>query len=277
MPNTEEILIEAGLEPTETEIYLILAKNGELTVPGILEHTTLSRASVYDALSELLVKEYVEYRKEGRNAYYKPVHPSKLYSLIEQKKRDVALLEGELGETVRSLTGSYNLANNKPGVRFFDDKEGFEEALNDSLSATETIYTFVNLDDVKKYADDVNKAYVAKRQKKGIQKKILLLDTPGDRDYIKAQGEEATDARFLPKELVPFRTGMQIYNNKISYFTLREKNIVAIIIEDPDIYQMHRNIFEFLWNLVDKKTAKRPQEDVKNEPDHKEQVAVFNT
>ena len=124
MPSIQETLETAGLEPIVAEIYLILVENGELTVPKVLEHTDLSRASIYDALAELLAKEYVEYRKEGRNAFYRPVHPNKLFGLIEDKKREVALLEGEMGETVSSLVGAYNLANNKPGVQYFEGDEG---------------------------------------------------------------------------------------------------------------------------------------------------------
>src|SRR3990167_3866587 len=117
MATSTDTLIAAGMEPVVAEIYLVLIQNGELTVPQILEKTTLSRASVYDALTLLVAQDYVGYRKQGMHAFYKPGHPNKLFELIEQKKRDVALLEGEVKETVSSLIGTYNLTQHRPGVR----------------------------------------------------------------------------------------------------------------------------------------------------------------
>ena len=242
-------LEHAGFDGISAEIYLILVQNGEMSVPNILEYTNLSRASVYEALSELLVHDFVEYRKEGRNAYYTPAHPNRLFGLIEEKKRNFALLEEEMKQTIQTLTGTYNLVISKPGLRFFEGRDGFKEALDDTLTSQEPIYTFVNLDDVEKYVDDINKTYVSQRRAKGVEKRLLLLDTPGNREYIKKQGGSLSDTRFLPKEVVPFKTGMQIYDGKISYFTLRKDNLIAVIIEDKDIYQMNRNLFEYLWSI----------------------------
>jgi len=100
-----------------------------------------------------------------------------------------------------------------------------------------------------KYPEDINSAYAKQRQKLGKSKKMLILDTPFSREYIHKQGDDYSEVHFLPKEMKPFHTGIQIYDNKISYFTLRQDNIMAIIIDDPSIYQIHRNMFEFLWNI----------------------------
>jgi hypothetical protein len=99
-----------------------------------------------------------------------------------------------------------------------------------------------------KYADKINKKYVEERRNKGIGKKILILDTAENREYIRQQGNNLTDYRILP-ESIKFNVGMQIYDGKVSYFTLREDNKVAILIEDKNIYEMQRNLFEFLWQI----------------------------
>ncbi|MFH1946668.1 MAG: helix-turn-helix domain-containing protein [Candidatus Magasanikbacteria bacterium] len=250
MTSITDTLIKYGFEPSTADLYVILANNGEMTVPQMMEKFEFSRASVYDSLSQLLAQDFVEYRKEGRVAYYKPVHPNKLFGLIEQKKRDTTLLEEEMKDSIKTLIGVYNLSENKPGVRFFEGEEGFKEALYDSLEATETIYAYVDMDALQKYAGDVNREYVKKRQENGIHKRLLVLDTPEARQYLKKQGSKATEFRFLPPNMKPFRTGMEIYDNKISYFTLRENNTVAVILEDRDIYRFHRHIFEALWEMV---------------------------
>ncbi|MBD3311349.1 MAG: hypothetical protein GF349_02530 [Candidatus Magasanikbacteria bacterium] len=246
---THEILLSAGFDPSDAEIYQILAENGECSVPKIQEKTTLSRASIYDSLATLLAKDFIDYRKEGRNAYYKPNHPSRLFGLVEEKKQETAVFAQEMQEAIKQLTGAYNLAEKKPGVRFFEGEDGYEQALYDTLNTTDTLYTIVDLEAVQKYADKINKEYVEDRRKKGINKQILVVNTPANQEYLKKQGKKLTDSRLLPKNIKSFNTAMQIYNNKIAYFTLREDSKVAVIIEDPDIYNMQKNIFEGLWNL----------------------------
>ena len=247
MSSIQETLQQAGFEPSVADIYVALIENGELSVPSIKEQVQLSRAAIYEGLNQLMAEDFVEYRKEGRNAFYKAAHPNKLFGLIEQKKREIALFEGEMKETIETLTGAYNVADHRPGVRFFDGKEGFGEALSDTLSAEE-IYTYIDLESVKKHAQEINKPYVEARRKKGINKKLLILDTPENRAFMEQQGSELSDFRFLPKNMKPFKTGMQIYKNRISYFTLREKNSIVVIIDDPDIYTMHKHMFEYLWD-----------------------------
>ncbi len=264
MPSITETLVSMDFDPKEAEIYLILAKNGELHVSDILEQTDLSRQSVHDALNTLYADDYIDYRKEGRKAFYKARHPDVLFGLVEQKKRETALLEKEMKQTVKQLTGMYRLANIRPGVRFFEGKEGFEEALEDTLTSSEEIYTFVDLESVEQYADDINKAYVEKRRKKRVGKKLLALDTPANRAYMKRQGGELSDVRFLPSAIT-FHIGMQIYDGKISYFTLREDDQIAVLIEDKDIYDMHRSFFEFLWNSARKKTKTNTQKEKPSE------------
>ncbi|MFH1291604.1 MAG: helix-turn-helix domain-containing protein [bacterium] len=254
MKSIQETLMEYGFDPSEAEIYVILQQNGELDVPTILGKTNLSRASVYDSLNFLISKEFVEYRKQGRRAFYRPSHPTKLFGLIEQKKRESSIIGQEMEQTIRDLTGMYNITQNKPGVRFFEGKEGLIEALYDTLNETGPIYAYIDSDAVDEFTADINKDYIKKRIKKGISKKILALDTPETRKVFKEEINDLTEFKFLPKEIRPFGTAMQIYGNKISYFTLRENDVIALIIDDPHICQMHKNIFAYFWNKQEQKT-----------------------
>jgi hypothetical protein len=111
----------------------------------------------------------------------------------------------------------------------------------------------MDIESTDKYMRDINEEYYNKRIKKNIMKKILVTDTPFARDFFKETKSELTEIRFLPKELKNFETGMQIYNGKVGYFTTRENNLISVIIEDKDLCQMHKNIFNYLWNQVEKK------------------------
>lgn len=241
-------LKELGMGENEAFLYEVLLKIPEATIPILRKNTPFSRTMLYYVLDNLLNLGLIQEKKQGSKTIYIAEHPSKLQEFVSQQQQELNRQKRMLEEVLPDLSSYYRLGHNRPGVRFFEGKEGFKEALLDSLSATETIYTYANVEEIIKYADDVNKDYVKKRQAKGLSKKLLVEDTPNTRSYL-AKQKELTDYRFLPKQLKPFKTGMQIYNNKISYMTIRPENIIAVIVEDPDIYQMHRNLFEYLWNI----------------------------
>ena len=60
-------------------------------------------------------------------------------------------------------------------------------------------------------------------------------------------GTNVTEVRYIDYKLPPFSAVMQIYDNKISYLTLKPKSMVGIIIEDEMIASMQKGLFEYNW------------------------------
>jgi len=251
MTQIEVSLIKLGLEPSAAEIYLLLINNGELSVSDILRKTNLSRTTVHDVLVLLVFKEFVEYRKQGRHAYYKPAHPSKLNDLIQENKRVFEKNQTEFDEILQNITGAYNITSNKPGIKFYEGENQFEEVFMENLKATETIYSYVNRDAVTTQHKKSLDKYVSEIIKRNIKEKLICADTP-DARALKARLSEdkQTQVKLLPAEKMPFSSGMDIYNNKIAYSTYKGEKSITVIIEDPEIYRIHRQTFEVLWNLL---------------------------
>ena len=150
------------------------------------------------------------------------------------------------------LKSLYNLTTHKPVIQFFEGLDGFRKALWDSLNSKETILTYSDIRSVEKYQSDINAEYVAERMKLGLKKKILSMDTPLTRKHYQQRKLRFTEVRFLPKELKVFQAGIQLYDNKICYYAFRKENMISVIIEDRGLYEMNRNIFEYLWEISKK-------------------------
>lgn len=248
MSQNLDILTQA-MEPNMASIYLILAENGEMVVPELVKKTKLSRTIIYEALAELLAKGFLEYRKERRNAYYKIKHPGKIMDLAEEKKREANLFGDELSNVVKNLTGVYNLNNHKPGVRFFEGDEGIKIVTFDSLQAKGEILTFVDVDATQKNISEINKEYVAKRLKLGIKKRQIAPDTAATRARYQNYSP-LLEVKLMPLTIKPFKTIVQIYNQTVSFTTLNEQKKIGVLIEDEDISQFLRSLFEFVWNTL---------------------------
>jgi hypothetical protein len=57
--------------------------------------------------------------------------------------------------------------------------------------------------------------------------------------------------KFIDHKLYPFNSVMQIYDGKISYITLSKTSKIGVIIEDKNIYQMHKSLFEYIWSKAE--------------------------
>lgn len=247
-----ETLLKTGMEPTTAEIYLTLVENGEMTVPKLLEKVPLSRATVYEALPTLLAEGFVEYRKEGRVAYYKPNHPSKLFTLIEEKKREVSLLEGEFKGVVQSLTGMFNLSNNQPGVRLFEGKEGMIEAYDTLLNLQQPIDSIEDKGDMLDFFGDYVKEYVTKRIERKIPNRAIAPDTNTIND---PNPEKFIDSRLIPAAKFPFSMDIKICGDLVQIATLKEGQGVAVHISNPLIAANFRVMFNYMWAEASKDQA----------------------
>ncbi|EKD67599.1 MAG: transcriptional regulator, TrmB [uncultured bacterium] len=249
MSHIHKILQSLNFSPVETEIYLILAENEKLNVSAIIEKTQKSRTAVHTALNALLAKDFILYEKVGREAFYSLAHPHKLYGLLEEKKLDDARQYEDVSSAINSLVGSYQLTQNKPGVRFFEGIDGIMEVINDSLKAKGEILTYLDVEATQAYISKENKEYVQKRLELGIHKRMIAPDTDMTRERYRNYNPNI-EVRLMPAHIKPFHTSVQIYNNSISFSTIQEEKMIGILIEDANIAQLHKSVFEFVWESL---------------------------
>ena len=144
MDSVKTTLLSFGLTDSESEIYLILNKFGEMDVTSLAKQAGLSRTAVYDAFDTLFAHDLIEYRKEGRSALYKTTNPQQLSVLIEQKKSEHTLLLQSMEESMRQLQTTFDVAHSKPGSRYYTDKDDFYRVLYKNLDTSDEILNFVN-------------------------------------------------------------------------------------------------------------------------------------
>jgi len=240
-------LTELGLGPNEAMLYEILLKNPNATIPTLTKASQMTRTMVYYVLNNLIGLELAQTAKEGKKTTYNAAPPEKLEDFLADQEKELQRQKNALKGIVSDLGSLYRLSHNKPGIKFYEGAEGIRDSLEDSLTSTEPILTYMDMDSMDKTMRDANAEYVKKRLKKGIQKHLLIIDSPSNREMVKNYDQTLTKIKFLPKKIHPFKTGMQIYDNKISFFTHRLNNTISVIIQDQDLYEMNKSIFNFFW------------------------------
>ena len=249
MENYKETLRGAGLTDAQAEVYEALLAHGKQAAGPLTKKTSLKRGLVYKALDELVAFGLAEKEeKEGEVTKFAPKHPSAIRDLVESRERKLKEAARSLEGIFPTLVSNYNLSSGGPGIQVFEGRDGVEKVLNDSLSSKTIIYTYADIESIALNIDAINKRYATRRDKLGIDKKAILLDTPFARDYMKDYHWLVTDVKLVSvKDAPPFQSALEIYDGKVAYITFAQEKMIGVIIHDPYLYALHKYLFEALW------------------------------
>jgi len=245
----EQHLVQAGLSGEQARLYESLVKNGPSPASDAARRAAISRTLAYKVFGELSVLGLVEKTESpGKVALFTAAHPLKLKELIEKRgqaaKDALTALEGVLGQ----MTSEYNIAGGKPGIEFFEGMAGISKVLEDTLTAKELIYTYADLKAIDDVYRDLNKDYLERRKRRGIEKRGILADTPFTRQMLASYDTSVTDSRLIKYPQEPSKTIIQMYDGKTSYIVMDRAEPVSIIVHDPHITAAHRAIFDIVWD-----------------------------
>lgn len=250
---TQEI-IDTGLSKEQAIVYEVLLKQGESPASTISKtipsESTLSRPLVYKVLEELIGLDLATKSDgSGKIAKFTPKHPVAITKVIDNEKERIERTKKQFLATSGKLSSLFNLSVGKPGVQFYEGKDGVWEVLMDSLNASEEILSYADIDAIEKHIPDLNAEYSAIREDKLVYKRVMITGSKQGRDFISSYDHNVTKAKLIQsKDEKPyFQNVMQIYDNKVSYITLTDDYLMGIIITDQYISNTHKYLFESLW------------------------------
>ncbi len=247
---TNILLEQLGLDSNQITVYNYLLQNGPSKARIITKNTHLGRGLIYRALDDLVKLKLIEKDDpKGAVAIFTPLHPSALKSVIENKLHQITNIKNHLDSEIGAFVSTYNLSNNKPGIEFYEGIEGVKKVIYDTLTSKTTIYTYADMEKVEKYTKKINDIYTKKRDKMDLKKKVLLVDSEYTHNLLKEYKKTNLDIKFV-KNASHFATVVQIYDNKVSYVTLSDEKMIGIIIQDKNIYDMHKVLFKSMWETA---------------------------
>lgn len=247
-------LSQSGLSYAQAEVYGILLKNGPLKAGKIHQKTDLKRGLVYKVLDELVILGLVKKNEQaGKVAVFEPEHPAKLKDLAEKQEAKAKTAQLVLDGIMSQMASDFNLAVGKPGIKFYEGLDGIKKVLEDTLTDNPQKYLEV-FSDAAGYAtyllDWNTNHYAPKRKKMGIFEKVIVPNHPQALKWLKGyKANEITDFLYVDYKTYPFHTEINLYNNKVSFVTFSEKTHIGVIVENREIYQTFRSVFNFFWTM----------------------------
>ncbi len=245
MENKEQILKEYGLSDNEVKIYLSSLAIGTSRVNEIAKKASLLRTTTYEVLKKLVEKGLVSYVIKSGVKYFEAADPNKLISILEERKSRINTILPELESMKKNIV-------EKPTIKIYEGKTGLKTILDDIInSKPKEILTLSSA----KIFDTLNfyfPHWIKRRVKAKIYARVLQEKVKKIEELKPIDKAELREIRFLPKGF-KINTHIQIYGNKIAILTLKQEELIGVIIENKDIVETQKSQFEFLWNAIEQK------------------------
>ncbi|HBH46781.1 MAG: hypothetical protein A2445_02460 [Candidatus Jacksonbacteria bacterium RIFOXYC2_FULL_44_29] len=250
----EAVINQIGLTTEQAAIYEALVSGGPMKAAKISQKTSLKRGFVYFLLEQLVALGLVEKEViKAKTAIFKPAHPYKLKELAEKREKEAKEAQIALDGVLPQLVSNFNLASGKPGVRFFEGREGLIKIYEELLDEKSPIDSIEDKGEMAEFIMDYSHKFIKKRRERGIFNRVVC---PASNPINKTSPEELRETRTIPVKLYPLSMDIKIVNNKVSLITLRKESAVGILIDHPEIAENFKIIFKYLWDSLEKNPSK---------------------
>lgn len=256
----QETLKEAGLKKGEAEIYSILLETGPKTAKELIQRTNHKKGMVYKHIEELEERDLISKRlipiqrgsktSKKKEAIFEAKHPYKILENIEHDIKVKKAQESSIQAALPQMISSFNVLENKPGVRILEGVDGVKAVYEDTLREGAEILAIIQASAVdpllKKWLDDY---YVKERVKKGIKARVIVAEDSKAKEYTDRNDTESRITKLVPSDKFPAFTEINIYGSKVA-FILKKNEYVGIIINNPLISESMKALFNISWESI---------------------------
>jgi HTH-type transcriptional regulator, sugar sensing transcriptional regulator len=241
----KNILKSLDLREDEYKVYTAALMLGEASMQDLATRSGVKRSTIYTFIDKLKDRGLIQETAKGKRKVYSAVEPEQLLEIEKTRLK-------ELEQVIPELKAIHNKSRKKPKVTFYEGIEGIEAVYADVLKEKKEVLTFEDLDQLKKMVSKSFYQYFPpERSRKGILLKSISRDSEFAREFTKRNIGLLRETKFIKTESL--KTDINIYADKVALMSLNEQSPFCVLIEDPNIAQTLRLVWNELWNRLDQK------------------------
>lgn len=247
-----EVLVNLGLSPEETDIYLSLINSGPQSAGQLAKSTKVKRTYIYSVSAGLIKKGLISQTKKGKTTVFSAMSPDKLSSLVETKRQLIEQAENTLESIMPSLKEKFEAVDTRPVVTYYEGVEGIKKVYRDTLKEKREILALVETSEVDLNVYGwVTKEYVKERVKNDIKVRAIASSGSKIAIYTGLNKEELRETKVVSSEKFPFENEINIYGNKIAIINHKKgERLMGVIIDNKSVAETFRSWFELTWTKI---------------------------
>ena len=237
----KNIIKSTGLNEKEAAIYIACLKLGNTSVSDIAGTAQINRVTTYSILEKLLKKGFISRNKRNDTMFFEAIEPNFIY--LQQKD--------QLEQFKQALPEFKKIArhHNHPMVRYFEGIEGVKAIYAETLSSQTEILSIANSADIRSLWPNYDHEYVEQRVIKKIFLRGIAMDDSIGQAVVNENKRYFRDIRLVPSHDFNLSNEINIYDNRIAYTSFGQ-NPMGTIIEDIDLANTQRYLFEMIWTTL---------------------------
>lgn len=243
-------LKKIGFSEKEALVYTHLIRLGAQPVSIIAERAGINRTTTYDIIDSLTKKGLISSLKKDGYTHFKALDPKELLNYLEREKvehvKKIEKQQKEMEELLPALISLENPESTKPKVTFFEGEKGMRQAYEDTLTSTEPILAYANVEDMHRGLPNFFPEYYQRRAiEKNIHIRAIFPDNKISRERHEQDKKENRESLLVPAKEYDFSPEINVYDDKVLYASWREK--MAIIIKSKEIADFHKQMYKLCW------------------------------
>jgi sugar-specific transcriptional regulator TrmB len=247
------ILSQLGLTPEQAKMYQALIDKGPQTATKLSQNSSVQRTYIYNLSKQLTELGLVTLEKRGTTTLFAAQSPDLLLNLAETQIQKANQAQRALEGLLPSLKDKYALSEERPVVTYYEGPEGVMRANMQILEEKQTILAYLVVNKkIDQIMDKYWERYYKKRLAENIHVRAITPDTPEGIKYQQRDHEELRVTRIVPQDKFPFTIEKNICGNKVAFFSIKNQVLVATVIENQEIADSERAIFELAWEQTNK-------------------------
>lgn len=247
-----ETLKNLGLTNKEIVIYLQLVQHGTQAVQDIAKATGINRSSTYRHVEALVNKDLVEWVIHRKRKLAQARDPNSLTSYLDRKKRTLDSIEQQLPTLITQLSQSLPQPILKTQVRYYENQEGAQQIIWNTLKADKMIRSYTPL--VRRLFVDrkFEEEFEREWARRGLKDKLITNENRMDyiRNELVPEYRKDLQIRIIPNKKFKVTTDTAIYNNILSVISFEKDNIVGVEIENERIAEDQKALFDIVWETA---------------------------
>lgn len=238
-----DTLKSLGLKDAQAKIYTAALELGEANIQELSNKSGVKRTSIYNFIDELKTQGFLAEIQRNKRRLFSAVDPKHLLEAERLRLR-------ELEQVMPELLAIQNNAKTKPKVTFYEGRENVLAVYEDQLKEKKPIFTYEDLEFMQLgMPDSFYEGWPGERAKRNIPLQSIFRDSTASREKSKRNIRELRKSKFIKSE-TPWRTGINIYGNKVAFMRFKKNNAVCVLIEDEDIAETMRSTWQSLWQHI---------------------------
>lgn len=227
-----------GLNEKQALVYEACLELSSGSGQRIAEKAGLPKSTTYDVLKGLSKKGLVKFYLKGKKRYFSANDPDILKDrAIKQQK----ILENFLPD----IQAIYNLAENKPKIRYYEGKQGVRVVMKEILKEAQELRSIGSAEDIFNKLSEYFPEFSQERAKRRIPNKVILRDSPKAKERQETGAKELREVKII-KTSILFSSLIWIWGSKTAMVTLRN-DLMVVVIDSQELSDTFLALFEWMW------------------------------